>query len=282
VLPQRSTTGPAVRLDLVGTVLLAAVSFLLVFPLVDGRGLGWPLWIFGMLAATVPALGIFLAQQRRRFLTGRAPLFEFSLLRKRSYVSGIVFVLTFFSVVVGFSLTVGLFLQIGLHKTPMAASLLLTASAVGAFLGTGVGAWAATAVGRPILHIGLTIMAVATAVLLVALRGADSATHVGAVDLVPGLLLFGIGMGMIFVPLFSIVMGQIDDHEVGSASGLLESLQQLGASIGVAVLTTLFFSTVAPGRELLAAERSLEVTLGLIALTFLVGWLLPRRARAIH
>jgi hypothetical protein len=40
-------------------------------------------------------------------------------------------------------------------------------------------------------------------------------------------------------------MGEIDDHEVGSASGLLQSLQQLGASLGVAALGTLFFSTIA-------------------------------------
>ena len=50
---------------------------------------------------------------------------------------------------------------------------------------------------------------------------------------------------MIFVPLFSIIMGEIDDHEVGSAAGLLESLQQLGASLGVAALGTLFFDGIA-------------------------------------
>jgi hypothetical protein len=133
-------------------------------------------------------------------------------------------------------------------------------------------------------------MAVATGVLFVTLHGIDTAAAVRTIDLAPGLFLFGVGMGMIFVPLFSIVMGEVEDHEVGSASGLLESLQQLGASTGVAVLATLFFSTIgaraggapAPGRELLAAERSLLVTLGLIAVTFVVGWFLPRKARQLH
>ena len=87
------------------------------------------------------------------------------MLRKRSYVSGVVFTLVFFGSIVGFSLTIGLFLQIGLGFTPMHAALYLAAMAVGAFFGSGVGAWAATAVGRPILHVGLTIMAVGTAVL---------------------------------------------------------------------------------------------------------------------
>lgn len=292
-LPRRPTDRPQVRLDVVGTMLLATVSFLLVFPLVDGRGLGWPLWVFGVLAATIPVLGAFLLHQRARLRAGRAPLVPTSLLQKRSYVSGVLFVLVFFAVVVGFSLTVGLFLQIGLRMTPLHASLVLAASAVGAFVGSGVGAWAATAVGRPILHVGLAIMAVATTALLLSLHASGTAAAVGTWSLVPGLALFGLGMGMIFVPLFSIVISEVDDAEVGAASGLLESLQQLGASVGVAVLATLFFSTIAAGsgadsvtpvagREVLAAERSLLVTLGLIGLAFAVGWLLPRRARATH
>ena len=112
-------------------------------------------------------------------------------------------------------------------------------------------------------------------------------------DLAPGLVVFGFGMGMIFVPLFSIIMGEIDDHEVGSASGLLESLQQLGASLGVAVLATLFFGKIGledggphaamtAGRHLVAAEDTLLMTLALIAVAFAVGWLLPRRARQMH
>jgi EmrB/QacA subfamily drug resistance transporter len=290
VLPGRpaAVRRPA-RLDGTGTALLAAAAFLLVFPLVDGRTLGWPAWIFGVLAAAVPVLAAFVAHQRYRVRAGRTPLVEFSILRKRSYVSGVVFVLVFFAAIVGFSLTTGLFLQIGLGYTPIHASLLLAAMAAGAFLGSGVGAWAATAVGRPILHIGLAIMAAGTATLYLSLHAVHG--QVGALALIPGLAVFGTGMGMIFVPLFSIIMGEIGDHEVGSASGLLESSQQLGASLGVAVLATLFFSTISSGRggpaaaaarPLLAAEHTLVLTLVLIAVAFAVGWLLPRRARQLH
>ena len=160
--------------------------------------------------------------------------------------------------------------------------------AVGAFVGSGVGAWAATAIGRPILHVGLTIMALGTTVLYVSLHSIHGG--VGVFDLAPGLAVFGIGMGMIFVPLFSIIMGEIDDHEVGSASGLLESLQQLGASLGVAVLATLFFGKIrledggphaamTAGRHLVAAQDTLLMMLGLVAVAWVVGWLLPRKAR---
>src|SRR5204862_3301774 len=73
VLPSRPAGHGKVHLDGVGTVLLGAASFLLVFPLVDGRALGWPAWIFGVCAASVPALGLFAAQQRHRLRAGRTP-----------------------------------------------------------------------------------------------------------------------------------------------------------------------------------------------------------------
>ena len=160
-----------IRLDAVGTGLMAVVAFLLVFPLVDGRALGWPTWLFALMALTVPLLAAFVVQQRRRTRDGRTPLIEVSVLRKRSYVSGIVFVLVFFGAIVGFSLVVGLFLQVGLGKSALDASLYLMALAAGTVVGSGVGAWAATAVGSPILHVGLAIMAVGTEVLLISLRG---------------------------------------------------------------------------------------------------------------
>jgi EmrB/QacA subfamily drug resistance transporter len=279
---------PAIRLDAIGTVLMAIVSFLLVFPLVDGRSHGWPLWIFGIMAAALPMLALFVVQQRRRLRAGTTPLVELSVLAKRSYVSGVLFTLVFFGTIVGFSLTMGLFLQVGLGFTPMHASLYLAAVAVGAFFGSGIGAWAATAVGRPILHVGLAIMAGGVSTLLVSLHAAGTVPGFGA--LVPGLAVFGFGMGMIFVPLFSIITGEIEDHEVGSASGLLEALQQLGSSLGVAVLVTLFFSrfslehggpqaAIAAGRHVHAVEATLTVTLVLIGVAFALGWLLPRKAR---
>jgi MFS family permease len=261
VLPAGEPVHRGVRLDWLSTALMGAVSFLVVFPLVEGRSLGWPVWLIAVAAAALPLLVLVGRRQRARVAHGESTLVELSVLRKRSYVSGVVFTLVFFGSIVGFSLTIGLFLQIGLGMTPMGAALYLAALAVGAFFGSGVGAWAATAVGRPTLHIGLAIMVV-----------------------------YGFGMGMIFVPLFSIIMGEIEDHEVGSASGMLESCQQLGASLGVAVLATLFFATLhledggpaaaaLAGRHVAAAEQTLLVTLGLLAVAFAIGFLLPRRAR---
>ena len=287
VLPDSEPAHRGLRLDWIGIGLAALVSFLVVFPLVEGRTLGWPVWLVGVAVAALPLLVVVGKRQQGRIARGETPLVELSVLRKRSYVSGVVFTMVFFGSIVGFSLTLGLFLQLGLDMTPMKAALYLAGFAVGAFFGSGVGAWATTAVGRPILHVGLAIMAVGTGVLYASIRGAET---VGWLQLVPGMVVYGLGMGMIFVPLFSIIMGEIEDHEVGSASGLLESFQQLGASLGVAALATLFFATIrledggpvaaaTAGRHVLAAEHTLLVSVVLIGVAFAVGFLLPRKAR---
>jgi hypothetical protein len=87
-------------------------------------------------------------------------------------------------------------------------------------------------------------------------------------------------------PFFDIVLAGVEDHEVGSASGTLNAVQQLGGAIGVAVLGTVFFSA-ADDRMLDGAASAFHaalgavfwVELGLIALTFALSFLLPRRAR---
>jgi EmrB/QacA subfamily drug resistance transporter len=271
VLPDTPPTARGQRLDVRGAVLAAAGMFLLVYPLTQGHELGWPLWSLGMVAASVLVLAAFAVTQRR----GESPLVRLSVFAKRSYASGVVFVVSFFGVITGFSLAVGLFLQLGLGYSPLTASLAMAPWAVGAFVGSAVGATALAGLGRHVLHLGLGLMAAGLVWLYLAMSAEG-------LPIAP-LAVFGIGMGMIFVPLFDIIVGDLADEEVGSASGVLTSVQQLGASLGIAVLGTVFFANVgAPAVPAFvdAAKVVTLVAIGLTAVTFALGFLLPRTARA--
>ena len=110
---------------------------------------------------------------------------------------------------------------------------------------------------------------------------------VGAVMVVYPLLIAGVGMGMVFVPLFDIVLAGVGDHEVGSASGILQALQQLGMSVGVAGLGTLFFGLLGAHVDraadfVAASEPTILVTVALLAAAFAIGFLLPKHARVSH
>ena len=286
VLPS-AKPGRTTRLDGIGTLIAGTAMFMLVYPLVQGRELGWPAWSLALMIGSLPVFAIFAAYQLRRKRSGATPLVEPSVFAKRSYTSGVVFVVVFFGAVVGFGLALGMFLQLGQGYTPLHASLTMAAFAVGAFLGTGFGATQMARLGRIILHIGLGTMSVGLTALLGVLAWAG--TGVADWALVAPLLVYGAGMGMIFVPLFDIIMADVEDHEVGSAAGALESLQQLGASLGIAVLGTIFFGKIGahlPGTSahrwdgLHAAELTIGITLGLTMVAFAVGFLLPKKARA--
>jgi hypothetical protein len=93
-------------------------------------------------------------------------------------------------------------------------------------------------------------------------------------------------MGMIFVPLFDIILGGVADDEVGSATGVLGAMEQLGMTLGVALLGTVFFGLLGPvptpDSAIDAGSVTALVTLGLVAVTFVVGFALPRHARPNH
>ncbi|WP_336216366.1 MFS transporter [Nonomuraea sp. LPB2021202275-12-8] len=241
-LPTRPATARRSRLDLPGVVLGGAAMFMLVFPLMQGRELGWPTWSVAMLAGATPVLAIFAWYQIRRTHAGHTPLVDLAVFAKRSYTSGVVFVIVFFGAIAGITLAIGLFLQLGLGFTPLGASLAMSSWAIGSFAGSLVGSTLTPRLGRRILHVGLVVMAAGLAGVLVALSLAG--IGLGGWDLAVPLLAFGAGMGMIFALLFEIILGDIDDHQVGSASGILESLQQLGASLGVAIIATTFFGVI--------------------------------------
>jgi EmrB/QacA subfamily drug resistance transporter len=282
-LPKSAPTATTRRLD-VGGVLLAAVgTFLLIYPLVQGRELGWPAWTLGMLVVAVAVLAGFGLHQVRRKRAGRAQLIETSVFHRKSYVFGVLFAVIFFAAMGGMFI-VGVFLQLGLGYSPIQSSLTMAPWAFGAMAGSGVSGVLMHKLGRKILHIGLALMGIGVAAMYVVYTMAG--TGIDGWDLIVPNLIGGVGMGAIFVPLFDIVLGDVADNEVGSASGALGSFEQLGISLGVAIIGTVFFSLLGgPGSGHLAsaingAEQASLVTLGLIVVGFLVGFLLPRKARA--
>ncbi|GAB3958959.1 MFS transporter [Actinoallomurus acanthiterrae] len=235
-------TPPAVRsarLDLPGVALAASGTFMLIFPLVQGRELGWPMWTKVLLACSVPVLALFAAYQIRRKRVGATPLIEPGVFTRRSYASGVVFAIAFTGAMGGTLLTLGVFMQVGLGYSPLRAGLTTAPWAFGAMIGSAISGMLMVKLGRRLLHIGLAGMGTGLAVLYGVFQ------YVGpgltSVDFIAPLLVGGVGMGMIFVPMFDIILGEVADHEVGSASSALQAIQQLGMSLGVAVIGTLFF-----------------------------------------
>jgi EmrB/QacA subfamily drug resistance transporter len=281
LLPESAPVAKGARLDLAGVGLASTAAFLLIYPLVQGRELGWPLWVVAMLVAAVPVTAMFAVSQRRRSRRGGTPLLEPGILARRSYAAGLAFAVFFVAGMGGVGLTVNVLLQNGLGYTPLAASIATVTMPVGAIAGTIIAALAVEKLGRTVLQLGLTLMA-AGLVVLAAVVG-HSGAGLGGWDVAPPMLLSGVGMGMIFMPMFDMILYAMPERAMGSASGLLQATQQLAMSLGLAVIGTLFFdhigATGSPGRFVGAAHECLLWTAGLLAMAFVAAFALPRHAR---
>jgi hypothetical protein len=130
--------------------------------------------------------------------------------------------------------------------------------------------------GRHLLHIGVPIVAAGTVVLAVTVAGARTAS---TLDLVPGLFLIGLGAGSSIGQLFDFILAGVSMDQVGSASGVLEAVQQLSSSLGVAVLGTIFFSAFAHHVPTHALAITAWACLAPIAITFVLLFKLPMHAR---
>ncbi len=105
-------------------------------------------------------------------------------------------------------------------------------------------------------------------------------------ELAGPLAITGYGMGMVFVPMFDVILAGVAPHELGSASGLLESVQQLAMTVGIAAVGTVLFAQLGGGHGPAAfvggADHALLVSVAfLVAACGAVFWL-PKHARASH
>lgn len=278
-----AAAAPATRLDLTGAVLAAIGAGLIVYPLVQGRELGWPAWTFALMAASAVVFAIFAWYEVRTQRAGGDPLVVPSLFRKRAFSGGLVVGLVFFSGMTGFALVFSLYTQMGLHYSPLKAGLAQIPWSIGMVAGFGA-AQAVQRFGRRVIHVGTAIMAAG----VVGIVGTLQAAGLGVTpwQLTPALVVTGLGMGLLMAPFFDIVLAGVEPHETGSAGGTLTAIQQLGSSLGVAVLGTVFFGMLgAPspahqdGGFGTAMKATLWIEVGMLALTFLVTFLLPLRAR---
>ena len=281
-LPRTAPATPGAKLDPLSVVLAMAGGVALVYPLIQGRQDGWPVWSFLMLAAGVVLLASFWLLQRHRSRAGRSPLVEPSILRRRPYVAGLAVVLGFIGAMGGMGLALGVMWQTGKGFSPLASGVATVTIPLAAILGSITSSVNLAKLGRHTMHIGIAVMAGGLVLVDLVLR-ADGG-GVSAWATAAPLAVTGFGMGMVFVPMFDVILAGVAPHELGSASGLLESIQQLAMSVGIAAVGTVLFDRLGAGHGAAAFVGAADHAL-VVAVVFLIAagtavlWL-PKHARA--
>lgn len=236
---------PSVGVDLVGMALAGTTLFMLLFPLIEGRQVGWPTWAFAMMAAAVPLGLAFVAWLARQARNGGPQVLPIGLLTQRSFMLGAGLAALLFSGIPGMFFTLALYFQNGYGLTPLQSGLttvpfpagVLLASLLSGRLGSRQLKWRIT--------IGAAFLCLSTLILReVVLMTRD--TIVWWQTALP-LLMGGFGLGTAVSPLFQTVLSGVMGRDAGSASGAVQAFQQVGGSFGIAIMGELFFSRLTAG-----------------------------------
>src|SRR3954469_20515480 len=179
------------RLDLGGVAIMTAALSLLLYPLIEGREAGWPLWAFVSIAASVPAFVFFVQFERRVTRSGGSPLVELSLFHDRAFVIGLCSGVCFFSGAAAFVLISTVFLQNGLGYSPREAGLTFSSYAL-AFLGSSLASVRVQPkLGSRIINLGAALMIVGLISFL--WMTSSQGTSLTGLMLAPALLIYGTG-----------------------------------------------------------------------------------------
>jgi EmrB/QacA subfamily drug resistance transporter len=257
--------GPALsqRLDVAGAVTVTAALILAVYAIVNGNQEGWlSAQTLGLLGAAAALLVTFLGIESRV----SAPLVPLRLFKLRNIaVSNVVGVLWAAAMFAWFFLA-ALYLQFVLHYNPLHVGLaFLPANLIMGTFSIGLSAKLVMRYGiRKPLATGL-LFAAAGMVLFV--RAPVDGNFV--TDVLPSMILLGIGAGMAFNPVLLAAMGDVEPQEAGLASGLVNTSFMMGGALGLAILASVAASRTHALK--VAGHGHLDALTGGYHLAFLVG-----------
>ena len=281
-LVRESRGPPGLKLDPGGVVLVSTALALLLYPLIRGEAAGWPTWTWVSPAGAAVLLVAFVRYERWKADRDGSPVLELSLFRHRSFVIGLGVGLSFFSVLAPFLVLLTEYLQSGLDLTPRAAGLRFVPFAIGFLSASFASARLTPRLGRAILQLGAGLMVAGLLALMAVVRSA--AWDTSSLAYVLPLLIYGFGQGSLQAPLVNFILVDVPPDEAGSASGVVTMLQQLSFALGVAVIGSVFLVALGPNRGPMAYGRALDHALawnvGLLTVTFVAAFALPRRVRA--
>ncbi|MFC5000990.1 MFS transporter [Dactylosporangium cerinum] len=266
-LPRDRSPDPR-RLDPLGVLTLASAVFTLVLPLVLGHESGWPWWTWTSLAASAALFAGFTMVQRR----SAAPLISALVLRSPGLVPASAAILAVMASYAGFLFTLGLHTQGDLGYSPFKAGLVLVPAAAGFAVSSLTWRRLPPPWHRRIIPVALLVVTVSYALMAWTIR----AGHPLGPAYLTASTIYGLALGASFSPLIGVALAHVPPSVAADASGVVATVTQLAAVLGVATFGTIYLSLV-PSPSAAAITDATLCAAGLLATATATALLLTRR-----
>jgi EmrB/QacA subfamily drug resistance transporter len=217
--------------DAAGATTVTAGLMFLVFGLTQSTNNGWTSGkTIGALSAAAVLIATFLFIEAR----SRSPLVPLSFFRKRTPTGANIIGFGLGTMIFGVFFMLSLYMQQVLGYSAMQTGVGYLAVALTAVAAAGASQALVTKLGvKPVLITGMVLLGLGLAFFSQVSVGGSYVR-----DLLPGFLLIGVGMGFSFVPISIAALAGITSTEAGLASGLINTSQQIGGALGIAILAT--------------------------------------------
>ena len=278
-VPETKELGGPKGFDILGTILITAGLFGLVFALIEGQRYGWitPTATFSAAGWTWPsttisivavaavlaviALAGFVALELRRVKAGKVVVVDLRLFRIRTFGAGNIVALVVSLGEFGLLFALPLFLQATRGYDALETGVILLALAVGSFVASGLGAPLSQRMGPVrVLQLGMALEAIGIIGL-----GFMLSTTVTGWQMAPWLFIYGMGVGFATAQLTGVILSEVPVAESGQASAVQSTSRQVGAAIGTAIIgATLIFGLGSVAGQLedrgVPAEQAAQVS----------------------
>jgi EmrB/QacA subfamily drug resistance transporter len=217
--------------DSLGAVTVTASLMLLVYGLTQANRVGWgSAQTIGVFIGSAVLMAFFLANERR----SRSPLVPLDIFRRRTLTGANVVGFGLGTMIFGMFFLLSLYMQQVLGYSPLRTGVGYLAVALTVVVAAAISQAFVTRLGvKPVLVTGMLLIGIG---LLFFTQVSAGGSYLG--DLLPGFLLIGVGMGFSFVPISIAALAGVEGPEAGLASGLINTSQQIGGALGLALLTT--------------------------------------------
>ena len=268
-------------LDPFGILLVTVGLVAIILPLVQSSEGGWPAWTWGLVVIGAAVLVGFFAWERRVERGDRAPLVPPRLFAHRSFTGGVVNGMAFFAAFTAIFFVLSIYWQNALGYSALETGLMMVPNALASAVGAVISERATHRFGRGVLVVGAAAVALGLlwlggVVLLV------PAEHTDWLTVLAPTVIIGFGTGFFIAPNTQFIVVTVDPAEAGAASGVVSTVQRLGAAIGIAIVAATFFGVSASTGASAGVVAAVGVGAVLAILAFALVFTLPKRLPEFH
>ncbi|MGK4568333.1 MFS transporter [Flavobacterium sp. 3HN19-14] len=273
---RETQTNKGSKFDYSGIFILTVALFCLIFPLIEGRENGWPLWSIALLIASIGIFAYFIRNQKQKLANHENPLIDVRLFQIKDFNIGLFAALFHFMLHTSYLLLSAVYLQNGLGVSALDCGLYFIFPGVLFIISSMLAPKLMLLFGKRVMQTGALLLGV-TFLMQIEFLKPGSSTFV----IISLMGAWGFSNGLVLPALLNVTLKSVPVEYAGAAAGVYSTFQQTASALGVSIIGGIFFYFSADGWQT-AYTAGMIAILVCVVLVSLMLFLLPDTKQSLQ